>query len=92
MEAVTAHCRNLAVQIVLAVQAGMMAQSSPEHILALKVAHEGFDTLSPEEQHHYTNLIEPILEEVEVDQMKLGKTSIVPGAVRPDTRHRLASV
>jgi hypothetical protein len=92
MEAVTAHCRNLAVQIVLAVQAGMMAQSSPEHILALKVAHEGFGTLSPKEQHHYTNFIEPILEEVEVDQMKLGKTPIPPRAVRRDTRHRLASI
>lgn len=63
MKAVTAHCRDLAVQIVLAVQAGIMSQSSPEHILALKVAYEGFDTLSPEEQHHYTNLIEPILED-----------------------------
>jgi hypothetical protein len=70
MEVITAHCRDLAVQIVLAVQSGVLVQSSPEHILALKVAHKGYETLSSEERHRYRDFVEPILDSVNLDEGK----------------------
>ncbi|MDB5646150.1 hypothetical protein [Methylobacterium sp.] len=56
--------RDLHVKIIIAVQSGLIHQSSIEHLLALKVAHEGEDRLSERERRYFYGMVEPILAEL----------------------------
>ena len=48
-------------RIIIAVQSGLIGQSSLEHMLALKVAHEGENRLSEREKRYYSGRVEPLL-------------------------------
>lgn len=56
--------RDIHARIIIAVQSGVIGQSSIEHRLALKVAHEGHKKLSGRERRYYFGKIEPLLAEV----------------------------
>lgn len=54
--------RDLHAKIIIAVQSGLMGQSSIEHRLALKVAHNGEKQLSERERRYYFGRVEPLLD------------------------------
>jgi hypothetical protein len=54
--------RDLHARIIIAVQSGIMDQSSIEHRLALKVAHGGEKQLSEREMRYYIGRVEPLLD------------------------------
>jgi hypothetical protein len=56
--------RDIHARIIIAVQSGLIGQSSIEHRLALKVAHEGDENLSERERRYYCGKIEPLLMEI----------------------------
>lgn len=58
--------RDIHARIIIAVQSGIIKQSSIEHLLALKVAHEGMGKLSEREKRYYCWRIEPLLSNVSV--------------------------
>ncbi|MGU3362761.1 hypothetical protein ACLBWX_20745 [Methylobacterium sp. M6A4_1b] len=54
--------RDLHAKIIIAVQSGLMGQSSIEHQLALKMAHKGEEELSERERRYYFGRVEPLLD------------------------------
>jgi hypothetical protein len=56
--------RDIHAKIIIAVQSGLIGQSSIEHLLALKVAHEGEEKLSERERRYYSGRVEPLLDGV----------------------------
>lgn len=58
----TRVCRDLHAKIIIAVQSGLMGQSSIEHRLVLKLAHNGEQRLSERERRYYFGRVEPLLD------------------------------
>jgi hypothetical protein len=56
--------RDIHAKIIIAVQSGLIGQSSIEHLLAVKVAHEGEEKLSERERRYYSGRVEPLLDGV----------------------------
>jgi hypothetical protein len=56
--------RDIHAKIIIAVQSGLIGQSSIEHLLALKVAHEGEEKLSERERRYYSGRVESLLDGV----------------------------
>jgi hypothetical protein len=62
MVSIASVYRDIHAKIIIAVQSGIIGQSSIEHLLALKVAHEGERRLTDRERRYYAGKIEPLLD------------------------------
>ncbi|KQP82871.1 hypothetical protein ASF57_12100 [Methylobacterium sp. Leaf117] len=56
--------RDIHARIIIAVESGIIGQSSAEHILALKVAHEGEERLNERERRYYRGRVMPLLRDI----------------------------
>lgn len=50
-----------------AVEQGLLEEGTPPHGIALKVAHEGLESLSPKQRHVYNKHVLPALAEIAED-------------------------